>query len=76
MRYCLAILFPPLAVALCGKFFQALFNCLLMITLIGWPLASIWALFVVNTKIGDERQARLIRMMRNHAIHMERMQTK
>lgn len=76
MRYCLAIVLPPLAILLCGKVFQAAFNFLLMITLIGWPLASIWALFVVNTKIGDERQARLIRVMRNHAIHMEWIQGK
>ncbi len=49
---------------LCGKIFQAIFCVLLMITLIGWPVASIWALFVVHSHLADKRMDRLVRAVR------------
>lgn len=60
MRYFFAIVLPPVAMILCGKPFQAVLNFLLMLTGVGWILASLWALFVVNSKIADERQEKLI----------------
>ena len=41
MRYVLAILLPPLAMFLSGRVFQGLLCLVLMLTLIGWPIASI-----------------------------------
>jgi uncharacterized membrane protein YqaE (UPF0057 family) len=64
MRYLLAVLVPPLAMALCGKMFQAVVCLILMLTLIGWPVASIWALFVVNSYLDDQRAERLVRAMK------------
>jgi uncharacterized membrane protein YqaE (UPF0057 family) len=55
MKYIIAILFPPLGMLLAGRPLQALLCLLLMITLIGWPLAAIWALLVVNTSETEKR---------------------
>ncbi len=60
VRYVIAILFPPLGMLLAGRVGQALLCLLLMVTLIGWPLAAIWALLVVNS---DETEKRVRRMM-------------
>lgn len=61
MRYILAILLPPVAMFLCGKIFQAIACLILMITMIGWPVASVWALLVVHSDLEDERARRVIR---------------
>lgn len=60
MKYVIAILLPPLGMLLAGRTFQALLCLILMITLIGWPLAAIWALLVVNSA---ETEARVRRAM-------------
>ena len=60
MKYVVAILFPPLGMLLAGRGGQALVCLILMVTLIGWPLAAIWALLVVNT---DETEKRVRRMI-------------
>jgi len=60
MKYVIAILFPPLGMLLAGRVIQALLCLILMITLIGWPVAAIWALLVVNT---DETEKRVRRLM-------------
>jgi uncharacterized membrane protein YqaE (UPF0057 family) len=46
MRYFLAIVFPPLAVLLCGKPIQAILNVFLCVGL--WIPGVVHALFVVN----------------------------
>lgn len=61
MRYLIAILFPPLGMLLAGRAGQALLCLLLMVTLIGWPLAAIWALLVVNTDETEKRVRRLLK---------------
>ena len=48
MRYLLAILLPPLGMLSVGKPFHALLCLVLMVTLIGWPVAAIWALIIVR----------------------------
>ena len=63
MRYLLAIIFPPLAVLLCGKPFQAILNCFL--TLLLWIPGMIHAILVVNAHLADRRTDRLIRALRN-----------
>jgi len=65
VRYLLALLLPPIGMLLCGKVFQAILCVLLMVTVIGWPVASIWALFVVHSHLADKRMDRLVRALRN-----------
>jgi len=60
MRYLLAIILPPVALLLCGKVFQAILCLVLMLTLIGWPIAAVWALFVVHNHLADLRAQRVI----------------
>lgn len=60
MKYVIAILFPPLGMLLAGRVVQALLCLILMITIIGWPLAAIWALLVVNTDETEKRVRRLL----------------
>jgi uncharacterized membrane protein YqaE (UPF0057 family) len=64
VRYVIAILLPPLGLLLCGKMFQALLCLLLMLTLIGWPVASIWAVLVVADYHAEQRAHRLARELK------------
>jgi len=64
MRYILAILLPPIGMLLCGRVGQALVCALLMLTVIGWPVASIWAVLVVSDYHADKRNEQLIRAVR------------
>jgi len=61
MKYVIAILFPPLGMLLAGRGFQALLCLILMITIIGWPLAAIWALLVVNSSETEKRVRRMLK---------------
>lgn len=62
MRYLIAVIFPPLAVLLCGKPVQAVLNLFLCLLL--YVPGLIHALFVVNAQIADERQNRLVKSLR------------
>lgn len=53
-----AILFPPLAVLMCGKPIQAVLNVFL--TLLFWIPGMIHAIIVVNNRNADRRQKALI----------------
>jgi uncharacterized membrane protein YqaE (UPF0057 family) len=64
MRYVLAILLPPLGMALCGRVAQAIICAILMLTCIGWPVASIWAVLVVSDYHADQRNQEIIRVLR------------
>jgi uncharacterized membrane protein YqaE (UPF0057 family) len=68
MTYLIAIVFPPAAMALAGKPVQALLCVLLMITIIGWIPAAIWALFVVSSTHADRRTNRIVRAMREREV--------
>jgi uncharacterized membrane protein YqaE (UPF0057 family) len=59
MLYLIAVVFPPLAVLLCGKLLQALLS--LPLTLLGWAPGVIHALFVVNNHYAEQRNEQLIR---------------
>ena len=61
MRVLLAILLPPVGMLLCRKIFQAILCLLLMITIIGWIPAAIWAVVVVQNHNADVRNKKLIR---------------
>ena len=68
MRYVLAFLFPPLAVLLCGKPFQALLNILLCFL---WYIPGVLhALVVVSTHLADVRSAREIKAGDAQTEHM------
>ena len=64
MRYLIAILLPPLGMLSVGKVFQAILCLVLMVTVIGWPIAAIWAVLVVNSAFADARTKRAIAEMR------------
>jgi len=55
----LAILLPPVAIFIKGRPIQALLCFVLMITIIGWIPAAIWAVAVVNSADSDKRIKRL-----------------
>ena len=61
MRYLLAILLPPIGMLSVGKPFQALLCLLLMVTVLAWPIASIWAVLAVHSAFADRRAERIIR---------------
>jgi len=64
MRYLLAILLPPIGMLSVGKVFQALLCLILMLTVLGWPFASIWAVLTVHSGFADRRTERIIRAQR------------
>lgn len=59
MRYLIAILVPPLGMLSVGKVLEAFLCLLLMITIIGHPLAAIWAVLVVHASFEDKRVRRI-----------------
>lgn len=65
MLYLLAILLPPIAFFGAGKPFQGILSIVLMVTLIGWIPAAIWAVLVVNSRNADKRQEKLVAAMKN-----------
>lgn len=64
MRYLIAILIPPLGLLLSGKPFQAILSLILMLTLIGWPVAAVWAILVMFNSDEDRRTDRVVRALR------------
>ncbi len=65
MRYLLAIIFPPVAVLLCGKPVQFVLN--IFLTLLFWIPGAIHAVLVVNSHFADERTGRLEKAIRESA---------
>lgn len=58
MLYLLAIVFPPLAVLLCGKPLQAL--CNIILTLCFWVPGVIHAIMMVSSHQADQRAERIV----------------
>jgi len=58
MLYLIAVIFPPAAVLLAGKPFQAILNCLL--TLLFYVPGLIHALAVVSSVKADARTERIV----------------
>ncbi|NVJ97073.1 MAG: YqaE/Pmp3 family membrane protein [Alphaproteobacteria bacterium] len=54
MRLLLAILFPPLVFFTINRPFQGIMNALLWMTVIGWPVAAIWAIYSLSQYRNDE----------------------
>ena len=55
MKYLIAIILPPLGMLLVGRVGLALVCLILQITILGWPLAAIWAVLVVNNAENAKR---------------------
>lgn len=64
MRYLIALILPPIGMLFCGKVLQAILCVLLMITVLGWPFASFWAVMVVHTHLADKRTERVVRAIK------------
>jgi hypothetical protein len=60
MRYLLAVVLPPLGMLSVGRPILAMVCLLLMLTIIAWPVASVWAVLVVNGAFADARTRKLI----------------
>ena len=69
MRYLLAIVLPPVALLSVGKPFQAILCLLLMVTVLGWPFAAIWAILVVNSSFADARQKKVLDQLKKQQRH-------
>jgi uncharacterized membrane protein YqaE (UPF0057 family) len=63
MLYILAFIFPPLAVLLVGKPFQAVIN--LVLTLIFWFPGTIHAILLINEKKADKRSKKAAETIAN-----------
>ena len=59
MRYLIALILPWLTFFTMGKMFQGLLCLVLQVTVIGWPIAAIWALVSVSSYNADKRTDRL-----------------
>jgi uncharacterized membrane protein YqaE (UPF0057 family) len=62
MKYLIAIVLPPLGMLLAGRLGLAILCLILQLTVLGWPLAAIWAVLVVNNAENDARTRRLIKL--------------
>lgn len=67
MRYLIAILLPPLGMLSVGKVLEALLCLILMLTIIGHPIAALWAVLVVHSSLADERTRRVEKAMHRAA---------
>jgi uncharacterized membrane protein YqaE (UPF0057 family) len=64
MKYIVAIVLPPLGMLLVGRVGMAIVCLILQITILGWPLAAIWAVVVVNNAENDKRMRRALEEQR------------
>ena len=61
IRFIIALLLPWLTFFTIGKPFQGILCLILQLTLIGWPIATIWAIYVLINWNTDRK----IEAMRN-----------
>jgi uncharacterized membrane protein YqaE (UPF0057 family) len=67
VRYLIAILLPPLGMLSVGKWLEAALCLVLMLTVVGHPIAAIWAVLVVHSSLADGRIRRVERAARTPA---------
>ena len=60
MKVLLAILLPPVGLLSVGRVGQAVVCLILWVTIIGWPIAALWALLVVNSAETESRVRRML----------------
>ncbi len=54
MRLLMAIFLPPLVFFTINRPFQGLFCAILWLTIIGWPVAAIWAVYSLSQYRNEE----------------------
>jgi Mn2+/Fe2+ NRAMP family transporter len=54
MRLLLALLVPPLVFFTIYRPFQGIFCALLWLTIIGWPIAALWAVYSLSQYRNEE----------------------
>ena len=54
MRLLLALLIPPLVFFTIYRPFQGIFCALLWMTIIGWPIAALWAVYSLSQYRNEE----------------------
>lgn len=54
MRLLLAIFLPPIVFFTINRPIQGLFCALLLLTVIGWPVAAIWAVYALSQYRNEE----------------------
>jgi hypothetical protein len=62
MKYLIAIVLPPPGQEHAERLGLAILCLILQLTVLGWPLAAIWAVLVVNNAENDARTRRLIKL--------------
>ncbi len=62
MRLILALLLPPLAFFTINRPFQGLMCLILWLTIIGWPIAALWAVYALTQYRNDQ----LMRSLRRY----------
>lgn len=58
VRYVLAILFPSIAVLLCGRPLMAVLLFVFQLTILAWPLATLMAWLIIHDHKADRRARR------------------
>ena len=71
MRYLIAIIFPFVAILLCGKPFLAIFSLIAQASLIGWIPAVIHAFFVINSHKAEVHSKKTIKAINDQANEMK-----
>lgn len=66
MKYVIAIVLPPLGMLLVGRIGLAIACLILQVTILGWPLAAIWAVLVVNNAEHDKRLRKALEQQARH----------
>ena len=61
MRFIIAILLPPLVFFTIDRPFQGLMCLILWLTIIGWPVAALWAVYALTQYRNDELRRNLRR---------------
>jgi len=54
MRLLLAIILPPVVFFTINRPFQGLFCAFMWLTIIGWPVAAIWAIYALSQYRNEE----------------------
>ena len=71
MRYLIAIIFPFVAILLCGKPFLAIFSLIAQASLIGWIPAVIHAFFVINSHKAEVQSKKTIKAINDQTNEMK-----
>ncbi len=60
MRLIIALLLPPLLFLTIGRIFSAIICAVLQFTLVGWPVAALWAVYSLSQYNTDKKIAKAV----------------